>query len=110
MSKEMMVLASLYQLKSGPEGFSLGGETLLHENILVERKHVKRINDSMSMGGKYYKTDEEGTDKLYAEGAIKNAEKAEANEAKETLVEVLGDVIKEGSKARKSKKKKKSEE
>lgn len=108
MSKYVMVVAELYQLGRGADGFTKDFKTSVRDKGIVPRSHVDRINGQWENSGKWYEVDEEETEKRFAEGDKKVQEIKEAEADASELGKVMADTLKSVKKTKKPKAKKES--
>lgn len=108
MSKYVMVVAELYQLGRGADGFTKDFKTKVRDKGIVPRSHVDRINGQWENSGKWYEVDEEETEKRFAEGDKKVQEIKEAEADASELGKVMADTLKSVKKTKKPKAKKES--
>jgi len=108
MSKYIMVVAELYQLGRGADGFTKDFKTKVRDKSIVPRKQVDKINGQWENSGKWYEVDEDETEKRFAEGDKKVKEIKEAQADADELGKVMADTLKSVKKTKKPKAKKES--
>ena len=103
-----MVVAELYQLGRGADGFTKDFKTKVRDKSIVPRKQVDKINGQWENSGKWYEVDEDETEKRFAEGDKKVKEIKEAQADADELGKVMADTLKSVKKTKKPKAKKES--
>jgi len=108
MSKYVMVVAELYQLGRGADGFTKDFKTKVRDKGIVPRSHVERINGQWENSGKWYEVFEDETKKRFKEGSKKVQEIKEAQASADELGKVMADTLKSVKKTNKPKAKNES--
>lgn len=108
MSKYVMVVAELYQLGRGADGFTKDFKTKVRDKGIVPRSIVEKINSQWKNSGKWYEVDESETGRRFSEGEERVKEIKEAESDASELGKVMADTLKSVKKTKKPKVKKES--
>jgi len=103
-----MVVAELYQLGRGADGFTKDFKTKVRDKGIVPRSIVEKINSQWKNSGKWYEVDESETDRRFSEGEERVKEIKEAQADADELGKVMADTLKSVKKTKKPKVKKES--